>query len=205
MLLFPSQRLFFFHLTTGFLMCVLIALPVLAERPPAGYARPPIHVRGNATGAPTGLSPSQVRHAYGFDQISNLGAGQKIAIVDAYDDPNIASDLAKFKNQFGYGSSDCNFQKIYASGSRPRTDAGWSLEIALDVEWACAIAPSANIVLVEAATNSFANLLAAVDYAAAHANVVSMSWGGGEFSSETFGTYDGHFNIPNVTFTASSG
>src|SRR2546425_164207 len=204
MRLFPSQRLFFFHLTTGFLMCVLIALPVLAERPPAGYARPPIHVRGNATGAPTGLSPSQVRHAYGFDQISNLGAGQKIAIVDAYDDPNIASDLAKFKNQFGYGSSDCNFQKIYASGSRPRTDAGWSLEIALDVEWACAIAPQATIVLVEAASNSYANLFQAVDVAVAQgASAISMSWGGSESSSEV--SYDGHFVHPNIVFTASSG
>src|SRR5439155_10439412 len=182
----------------------------LAERPADGEARPPIHVRGNATTGPRGYTPTQVRHAYGLDmifyglgKIQNLGAGQTIAIVDAYDDPNIASDLATFKSTFSLGP--CNFQKIYASGSKPRTDAGWSLEISLDVEWACAIAPSANIILVEAATNSFANLLAAVDYAAAHANVVSMSWGGGEFSSETFDMYDGHFNIPNVTFTASSG
>lgn len=186
-------------------MCSLLATPILAERPPDGYARPPIHVKPNATSAPRGLSPAQVRHAYGFDNIAAQGAGQTIAIVDAYDDPNIASDLNVFKRQFGLPASACPFTKVYASGLRPRSDAGWALEIALDVEWACAIAPSANIVLVEAASNSFANLFAAVDYAAAHANVVSMSWGGGEFSSETFSTYDGHFNIPNVTFTASSG
>ena len=200
-----SRRSVLFNFLLLIAMCSLLATPILAERPPDGYARPPIHVKPNATSAPRGLSPVQVRHAYGFDKIAAQGAAQTIAIVDAYDDPNIASDLNVFKRQFGLPDNACPFTKVYASGSRPRTDPGWALEIALDVEWACAIAPSANIVLVEAATNSFANLLAAVDYAAAHANVVSMSWGGGEFSSETFSTYDGHFNIPNVTFTASSG
>src|SRR6266581_2866466 len=171
---------------------------------PDGYARPPIHVKGNATSAPTGLSPSQVQHAYGFDQISNRGAGQKIAIVDAYDDPNIASDLTTFKGKFGIQPGDCNFQKIYAAGSRPKTDAGWSLEIALDVEWACAIAPEATIILVEAASNSYANLFQAVDVAALQgASAISMSWGGGESSSEV--TYDSHFVHSNVIFTASSG
>src|SRR5438132_12553133 len=173
---------------------LLVAQPILAERPPDGEARPPIHVKGNATKAPTGLSPSQVKHAYGFDQITNQGAGQTIAIVDAYDDPNIASDLNAFNQQFNLPA--CTFRTVYASGARPRTDAGWSLEIALDVEWAHAIAPAANIVLVAAATNSFDNLLAAVDVAvhlSEGPSVVSMSWGGGESSSET--TYDSHFNV----------
>src|SRR5437867_1579870 len=88
---------FFFQFVLVFSACLIVAQPILAERPPDGYARPPIHVKGNAMSAPTGLSPSQVRHAYGFDQIlNNRGAGQKIAIVDAFDDPNIASDLATF-------------------------------------------------------------------------------------------------------------
>ena len=92
----------------------------------------------------------------------------------------------------------------YASGSRPKTDAGWSLEIALDVEWACAIAPQATIILVEAASNSYANLFQAVDVAVLQrASAISMSWGGGESSSEV--TYDSHFVHSNVIFTASSG
>src|SRR5207247_10783627 len=86
----------FIQFVLVFSTCLIVAQPILAERPPDGYARPPIHVKGNATSAPTGLSPSQVRQAYGFDQISNRGAGQKIAIVDAYDEPNIDSDLATF-------------------------------------------------------------------------------------------------------------
>src|SRR6266566_789794 len=107
---------FFFQFVLVFLACLIVAQPILAERPPAGYARPPIHVKGNATSAPTGLSPSQVQKAYGFDKILNNrgGAGQTIAIVDAFDDPNIASDLPAFKSKFGIPSTDCNFQKIYA-------------------------------------------------------------------------------------------
>src|SRR4030095_3540534 len=88
---------------------------------------------------------------------------------------------------------------------RPRTNTGWALEIALDVEWACAIAPAAKIILVEAASNSFTDLLEAVDVAVAKgATAVSMSWGGGEFSTQTT-LGDGHFLPPNVVFTASSG
>src|SRR5215831_15373736 len=107
---------------------VLVTQPILAERPPDGYARPPIHVKGNSTKAPTGLSPAQVRTAYGFDQLPYQGDGQTIAIVDAYDDPNIVSDLNTFKNQFGIldtlNSKKCNFSKFYAQGLRPKADAG---------------------------------------------------------------------------------
>jgi subtilase family serine protease len=188
------------------LLSVLVTQPVLAEKPPSGDARPPIHLKGNAGRNPSGLSPSQVRHAYGFDQVTNQGEGQTIAIVDAFDDPNIESDLSVFSTKFGLPacttSNGC-FQKIYAAG-KPRSDAGWALEMALDVEWAHAIAPKAKIMLVEAATNSLANLFLAVDTAVSNgANVVSMSWGGGEFSSES--SYDTHFFASGVTFTASSG
>jgi subtilase family serine protease len=55
---------------------------------------------------PTGLSPSQIQTAYGVNQISfgsviGNGAGQTIAIIDAYLDPNISSDLATFDSQYG--------------------------------------------------------------------------------------------------------
>ena len=176
----------------------------LAGGPPPGWeAHPPIHVRGKATTSPTGYSPTQIRHAYGFDSLAGNGAGQTIAIVDAYDDPTIFNDLAVFKST--YRISGCNLTKVNQSGGTkyPRTNSGWALEISLDVEWACAIAPGSNILLVEASSNSFTNLLTAVDYAAQHAKVVSMSWGGSEFSSET--SYDAHFNVAGVSFTASSG
>jgi len=127
--------------------------------------------------------------------------------VDAYDHPNIESDLAVFNSTFGLPScttlNGC-FRKVYANGIRPRPNAGWALEIALDVEWAHAIAPAAKIVLVEAPSNSFSDLLNAVDIAVFQgASVVSMSWGGSEFSSES--SYDFHFTAGGVTFTASAG
>ena len=65
------------------------------------------------------------------------------------------------------------------------------------------MAPAANIMLVEASSASDSDLLTAVNYAAAHANVVSMSWGGSEFSGET--AYDSYFDHAGVAFVASSG
>ena len=190
-----------------FFIGLSVVQPVLAERPPDGYARPPIHVKPSATSSPNGLSPAQTRHAYGFDLIPNQGAGQTIGIVDAFDDPNIESDLGVFNTKFGLpacATSNGCFQKIYASGVKPRTSSGWALEIALDVEWAHAIAPQAKILLVEAASSRLTDLLKAVDVAVLKgASVVSMSWGGGEISSES--SDDSHFTATGVTFTASSG
>ena len=155
---------------------------------------------------PSGYTPAQIRSAYG---ITGDGAGQTIAIVDAYDDPSAASDLAKFSTQFGLPQMDGKngnptFTKIQPAG-RTQTNAGWALETALDIEWAHAVAPKANIVLVEARSASLSYLLSAVDTAANRPGVVSvsMSWGAGEFSSEA--SYDSHFNKTGVVFLAASG
>ncbi len=173
---------------------------------------PPIHVKRSGTAAPTGLLPIQIAHAYGFDKLScygskSCGSGQTIAIVDAYDDPNIESDLATFDTQFGFPScttaNGC-FTKATPQGL-PVGNTGWALEESLDVEWAHAIAPGAKIILVEAKNSFLSSLLSAVDYAASQPNVhqVSMSWGGSEFSGES--SYDYHFSVSGVSFTASSG
>jgi subtilase family serine protease len=158
--------------------------------------------RGGGSGKPASgatYTPAQIRAAYG---ITGDGAGQTIAIVDAYDDPNIVADLKAFDAK--YGLSDPILSVVYQGGSKPVADSGWALEISLDVEWAHAVAPMANILLVEAQTNSFNDLLAAVDLAVGQgASVVSMSWGSAEFSGET--SYDSHFAVPGVTFVASSG
>jgi hypothetical protein len=160
---------------------------------------------------PDGYSPAQIRHAYGFDQIVGTGLGQTIGIVDAYNHPNIANDLAVFDSKFGLPGTTAAtvssfLTKVGQNGSStsiPKTDAGWAMEIALDVEWAHAIAPAAKILLVEASSNSISDLMTAVDYASSKATVVSMSWGGGEFSGEA--SYDYHFLRNGVTFVASSG
>ncbi|WP_416392643.1 S53 family peptidase [Burkholderia sp. LFS061] len=181
---------------------------VEGNRAPKGYARPPFHTKPRAsTASISGLTPALARHAYGFDTIANQGDGMVVAIVDAYDDPKIEADLGVFSNAFSLPactSSNGCFTKVYARGTRPRTDSGWALEMSLDVEWVHAIAPKAKIMLVEAASASFSDLLAAVDVAVTRgASVVSMSFGGSEFGSET--GFDSHFNVAGVTFVASSG
>ena len=176
-------------------------------------ALPMLHAAAQG-GTPGGMSPAQIAQAYGFNQIQfsggvkGDGSGQTIAIVDAYDDPNIASDLAKFDSQFGLAAPP-SFTKVYQSGYRPQADTGWSQEISLDVEWAHAMAPKAKIVLVEANSSSLGDLLSAVDTARnmSSVSVISMSWGSSEFYGET--SYDSYFTTPaghqGITFVASSG
>lgn len=177
-------------------------------------AQPMLHALASPGGAPGGMSPAQIAQAYGFNQIQlsggvkGDGSGQTIAIVDAYDDPNIASDLAKFDSQFGLAAPP-SFSKVYQSGFKPQADTGWSQEISLDVEWAHAMAPKANIVLVEANSANLGDLLSAVNTARnmPAVSVISMSWGSSEFYSET--SYDSYFTTPaghqGITFVASSG
>ena len=65
------------------------------------------------------FTPAQVRHAYGFDKLTNQGQGQVIGIVDAYDDANIESDLGVFSAKFGLPactSSNGCFRKVYSNG-----------------------------------------------------------------------------------------
>jgi subtilase family serine protease len=167
--------------------------------------------RGNpqATSGPTGYGPAQFQDAYALPS-AVAGAGQTIAIVDAYDDPNAEADLATYSSTYGLPActtaSGC-FRKVDQTGGTryPRADQGWALEISLDVQVAHAVCPNCKLLLVEAKSNSFSNLFAAEDYATAHANVVSNSWGGSEFSSETSSSYDGHFNRSGVPITVSSG
>ena len=171
-------------------------------------ARPPLwtigSVRANPLWAtsPTGYSPAQIRHAYGFDKITGTGAGQTIAIVDAYGSPSLASDLNAFCNTFGLPQATLN---VYYPQGTPPANSGWALETSLDVQWAHAIAPGAKIAVVVAKSASLSDLLGAVDYAVKNlgAKQVSMSWGAPEFSSET--RYDSHFNKTGVAFFASSG
>jgi subtilase family serine protease len=154
----------------------------------------------------TGHTVSQIKTAYG---ITGTGAGQTIAIVDAYGDPNLAADLSAFDSKMGLGTAALSIVSETGSSNLPASNAGWDLETSLDVEWAHAIAPSANLLLVQATTSNLGDLLTGVNYArhAANVSVVSMSWGSNEFFGET--SYDSYFTTPtghtNVTFVAASG
>ena len=186
----------------------------------SGFARHPLilKVHGHDAGAtpivtnatPHGYTPAQVRAYLG---LSGDGSGQTIALVDAYDHPTIVDDVNKFSTTFGLPlvcgtpgatASNCfNFTKATPQG-KTRSDAGWALEIALDVEWAHAVAPKASILLVEAKSNAFNNLFAAIDYAAqSGAAVISNSWGATEFNGEA--SWDAHCTLTSAVCTASSG
>ena len=179
------------------LMTSIVSAPAAfsAKKPKDWEAHPPIHIKKSGTLSPTGLLPTQILHAYGFDKLScygtaSCGAGQTIAIVDAYDAPNIASDLNTYDTQFGLPActtaNGC-FTKATPQGL-PSGNTGWALEESLDVEWAHTVAPGAKIILVESNNNLISSLLGAVDYAVSQPNVhqVSMSWGGGDSVDDLF-------------------
>jgi subtilase family serine protease len=167
--------------------------------------KPPIHIFKSAQKSPAGVTPSEIKRIYNLPTSGGTGT---IAIIDAYDDANIESDLGVFSNTYGLPvctvKNGCLEKHVMATGTK--SNSGWALETSLDVEWAHAIAPQAKILLVEAKTESGANLLSAVDYAAGRKDVVaaSMSWGGAEFSEET--SLDSHFvSKAGAVFFASSG
>jgi len=178
--------------------------------------------RDASPGAAAPFDPAQLRTAYGVNLISfsgtaGTGAGQTIAIVDAYNDPSILSDANSFSSEFGLpqfnisGGPALSVLNQNGGTSLPANASvgTWDIEEALDVEWAHAIAPNANIILYEANSNSYSDLFQAIATARSNPNVstVSMSWGGGEFSSET--GYDAYFTTPSghqgITFLAATG
>lgn len=161
---------------------------------------------------PSGYGPSDLQDAYGLTSAaSSKGSGETIAIVDAYDDPNAAADLAKYRSQ--YGLSACTtangcFKKVGQTGSTtalPTADSGWAEEISLDLDMASATCPNCNILLIEAKSSSMADLGTAVNRAVTlGAKFVSNSYGGGESSSDS--SYDtSYFKHPGVAITVSAG
>ena len=168
-----------------------------------GY--PPIHELGAPSTSPVGITPSQIKQIYNLPDTGGTGT---IAIIGAYNDLTIESDLADFDTQFNLPvctiKNGC-FEKHIMS-NKIKSNSGWSMETTLDVEWAHAIAPHAKILLVQAVTPSGSNFIKAIDYANSRADVVaiSMSWGGAEFPEEV--SLDDHFKSKyGATFFASSG
>jgi len=161
---------------------------------------------------PSDLWSAYALGSYGSTGAVNGGAGATVAVIDAYDDPNAASDLAFYRSSTGLPA--CNtttgagcLVKVDQTGgtSYPSPNSSWAVEISLDVDMVSAICPNCWILLVEASSNTFANLAAAAAYAEGVSGVVgvSNSYGGGEFSSET--TLDSSYAHAGVAVTASAG
>src|SRR5436190_4058112 len=205
--------------------CLLLASPAWAEsqKPvcpgPAGHgsARCHAHVvtddKGKPLGRPqpsqTALTPQDLWSAYGLTGISLVQAGRTIAIVDAFHYPGAASDLAQYRADASLPACPVGtcFKQLTPGSSVPSVDEGWNQEAALDLDMASAICPKCNLVLVEATTNAFTDLGAAVNYAAALTPTpaaISNSYGGNEFSGET-GSYEGYYDHSGIAETVSSG
>lgn len=176
-------------------------------------------VTGAAAAATTGvggsgLSPEELQSAYELPStVAGAGSEQTVAVVDAYDDPTAEADLAEYRS--AYGLAPCTtaggcFRKLDQSGGEeyppaPTTGEGdWDLEISLDLDMVSAVCPNCHIVLVEASSDSFADLTTAEQEAVrAGATEISNSWAGVEFGEET--SYDHDFDQPGIPITAASG
>ncbi|MGC2633128.1 MAG: S53 family peptidase [Candidatus Cybelea sp.] len=172
-----------------------------------GFARCQAWLRTDIDGpiapnTPGGYAPSDLQTAYGLTTDSQTtGSGQTIAIVDAYDDPNVESDLNVYRSQYGLPactvSNGCFTKQKYTS----QTNAGWAAEESVDVEMVSAICPNCKILLVEAASTSLADLSSAEQYATSQADYVSNSWS----SNEGTEAYDGVYKDGCGAIVASTG
>ena len=184
-------------------MLLLSVYPAFASADPTNLQAQPFHHLKNIDATlftVSGNNPTNIKAAYNLPATGGQGT---IAIIDAYDNPNVASDLKMFSSQFALPAANLEVHKMTSS---VRSNVNWGLEIALDVQWAHAVAPNAKILLVEATSAYLNDLLSAINYARSRADVVavSMSWGSSEFSNEA--TYDSYFTSQyGATFYASSG
>lgn len=171
----------------------------------------PHRATAQATSTASVYTPAQVRAAYGLPALNTsnaaaLGAGQTVFVIAAYHHPNAAADLAAFNTRFGLpgctklavaagstrlpaATGNCTFSVLYAAANAtigaqaPAYNAGWAQEMALDVQWAHAIAPRARIVLIEATGAGSTALRNAIALAnRLGPGVVTMSFGAPEGS-----------------------
>ena len=173
-------------------------------------------------GSWAGLTPSQ---------LASFGAGQTVYIIDAGSSPaNVLNDLNSFSAAYGLPGcasvapqvpmpapgASCNFVLAYNNNAGqltatvPAQASGWALEIALDVEWAHAMAPLAQIVLIESPTNNdtlYAGVTLANSMAGSLGGVVSMSWGATENGSRNGASsfFSPFFNTAGMTYVAATG
>jgi subtilase family serine protease len=174
-----------------------------------------------------GYTPTDIQSAYALPATPAAGTdfnwnGRTVAIVDAYDNPNAASDMLVYRQTFNLplcattsatptvdDLTSCFFTKVNQTGQKspmPAGNVGWGQEINLDVQAVSASCPSCKIVLVEANSNSYTDLGAGVNTAAAlGADAISNSYGGAEFRAETSATYNAPYNHPGVAITVSTG
>jgi hypothetical protein len=184
--------------------------PLIAVRSAAARVRSAGAVSASvpSTAPPQADTPAWLQQAYDLTYLSQTaGGGDTVAVVDAYDDPGAASDLAVFRSQYGLpactAANGC-FTKLNEYGQSaplPSGNSGWEEEESLDLDAVSALCPHCKIVLVEAASASLSDMDTALQEAVAYgAQQVSNSWSA-DVSSPIGGTY----TFPGVSVIASTG
>ncbi|MBV9719480.1 MAG: peptidase S8 [Candidatus Eremiobacteraeota bacterium] len=155
--------------------------------------------------SPSGLFPSDLETAYDLPS-STGGAGQLVAIVDAYDNPKIATDLAAYRTQFGLGTATFNKYNEHGQQSGyPQGSTGWGTEEDLDVDMVSAACPKCSIALIESDGSITGMEEAEATAVSLGAHIVSNSWicyGSTDCGDTAFSTY---FDTPGVVYLAASG
>jgi subtilase family serine protease len=167
-------------------------------------------VSPNAIPSGVGYGPSQLQSAYNLTSASAAnGAGRTVAVVDAFDYPSAASDLAAYRSAAGLPAA--TFTKVNQNGATSPLPAAasasddWTLEAALDLDMASAICPLCNLVLVEAQDDSSNGLYIAQNAAASLAGYISNSWGGSESSTESSMDSSYFTHASGIVTTVSAG
>jgi hypothetical protein len=185
--------------------------------PPSGSAQPFVAPRAGRSALPQGKpepgfqTPTSLRELYDLPEETAAGSTQTIAVVDAFDDPTIESDLGVYSKEFGLPpctSANGCFKKVNQKGQSsplPPVNRGWASEITIDVEMAHAVCQTCSVVLVEAKSEEFSDLAEGVNAAVKlGANEISNSYG----STEETGLSElesSSYNHPGVVLTVSSG
>lgn len=168
---------------------------------------------GSTTPSSLALTPEKIRRAYGFDRISGDGRGQTIAIITGADDTKMEDNLRVFDNYYQLPHPP-QFRRVDAYGGTNfppmNTSCGTcTWEVNMDIQWAHAIAPAANILVVVVGTWGIRDLALGADYARRQpdVSVISISAGTSEFASESkvLPCFVKPKNNAGVTFVASSG
>jgi subtilase family serine protease len=147
----------------------------------------------------SGYGPADLEAAYNLPSLSK-GSGQIVAIVDAFDNPNVTSDLGVYRSNFGLGTATfTKYNQVGQTNNYPTGDIGWGVEIDLDVQMVSASCPLCTIYLVEANSNNWSDIqIAEAEAVKLGATVVSNSYGG-------TGADQSYYDTPHVTYLASSG
>jgi subtilase family protein len=174
---------------------------------PPGYAVCDVLIedRGGVTSQsnPYGWAPADFQAAYNLPSKAN-GKGQLVAIVDAYDNPDVAGDLAVYRKQYGLGTAD--FHKYNQKGQQknyPQGSPSWGVEIDLDVQMVSAVCPNCKIALIESTTSNSPDMQTAeAEAVKLGAHIVSNSWICYSYSCTIDPKY---FDKPGVMYLAGSG